>query len=774
MPSQIEKKIESLRKKIRDHDYKYYILTETVIGDEEYDNLVKVLEKLEAEHPELITLDSPTQRVGKDLTEESKHVKHKIPILSLANTYNEEELYEFNRRVKDALPENEKVEYIVEFKIDGASVSLNYVDGILKTAATRGDGVVGEEITNNVRTMRTIPLKVNEVKSGPYKLEDIEVRGEIFMNIKDFINLNKEREKRGEKLFANPRNSAAGTLKMKDPKEVAKRPLNNFIYNLISIYDELKSHEENLVILNKLGFKVNGKYKKCSSMEEVIETCQKFESMRDELEYEIDGAVIKVNSIAQQNILGNIAKSPKWAVAFKFQAKQAYTNTIKIVWQVGRTGAVTPVAELDPVLLAGSTIKRATLHNIDEIRRKDIRKGDRVIIEKGGDVIPKVVSVVLSERKKESGKTKPPVICPSCHTLLFKSVNEVAYYCQNLECPAQLTNKLQHFVSRDALDIEAIAESVSDKLIETNLIYSPLDLFNLDVETLASLNLGTTEEPRTFGSKNATKVVQALETAKTKPLEKWLFALGLPKLGQVGAQAIAEKHKTFQDIINSPILSDIILLQKLIEKGIFINPRSHKNPVESELEKKERTTEYNRICDKVGEVGKRLVKAGWYKQNERKSKKSKTRAIPEYVLKNNEGIGVEAAKSVLNFLNSDIGTEILEKLKKLEIHPVGEIKKKGKFEGKNFVLTGTLPSLKRPEATELIIQNGGKVLGTVSKSTNYIVAGDKPGSKFEDAKKFGIEIISEEQFLKMISEHQIKNEVSDQQKAIREKLDFKR
>jgi len=417
----------------------------------------------------------------------------------------------------------------------------------------------------------------------------------------------------------------------------------------------------------------------------------------------------------------------------KFKAQQANTIINEIVWQVGRTGVITPVAQLNPVKLAGSTIRRVTLHNFDEIKRKDIRVRDKVIIEKGGDVIPKIVSVVKTKGKKRSELTKPPENCPDCGIPVFKSEDQVAYYCKNPACPAQFINRLQHFVSRDALDIEAIAESVSDKLVELNLVNSQLDLFKLDVKTLAGLNLGTTEKPHVFGEKNAIKAFQTIEAAKIKSLGKWLFALGIPKLGQVGAQAISEKHETFQDVINSPILSDIIILQELTERALFINPRSHKNPVESEQEKEERATEYNQICDKVDEVGKRLVKAGWYKQNERKSKTGKNRTIPEYVLKNNKGIGAETAKSVLNFLNSNIGAEILERLKNLE-----------------FVLTGTLPILKRPEATELITQNGGKVLGTVSKNTSYLVAGDNPGSKFEEAKKLGIEIISEEQLLVMI------------------------
>jgi len=666
MPSDIKIKIESLRKKIREHDYKYYVLTEPAVSDEEYDKLVKKLEKLEAEHPELITPDSPSQRVGKDLTKYFKPVRHKVPMLSLANTYNEEELYDFDRRVNDALPEKEKVEYIVEFKIDGASVSLNYIDGILKTAATRGDGVVGEEITNNIRTMRTVPLKLNEVKSSLYKLKDIEVRGEIFMNIKDFINLNKEREKRKEDLFANPRNSAAGTLKMKDPKEVAKRPLNNFVYTLISITDELKSHEENLIILNKLGFKVNGEYKKCSSMEEVIDTCHKFESMRDELEYEIDGAVIKVNSIAQQNILGSIAKSPRWAVAFKFKAKQAFTSVNKIVWQVGRTGAVTPVAELEPVLLAGSTISRATLHNYDEIKRKDIREGDRVVIEKGGDVIPKIVSVVLSERKKNNKPVKQPKLCPVCKSPLFNPPDEVAYYCENTECSAQIKGRIEHFASRTAMDIEGLGEALIDIFVDNGLLITYADIYYLNERREDIIAI------ERLGKKSVDNLLNAIEESKNKPFDKVLFAIGIRYVGAGVARKLADHFNTIDGLINAS------------EEDLI--------------------------------------------------------SVPE--------IGPSIAKSVNQFFINKINIGIIKKLKaaglKFELNKSDSIQvKENFFTGKTFVLTGRLNNFTREEAGEKIIRLGGKVTTSVSQSTDYLIAGEKSGSKKNKANELGINIMTE-------------------------------
>ncbi len=666
MPSQIEKKIESLRNKIREHDYKYYILTEPVIGDEEYDNLVKDLEQLETENPELITLDSPTRRVSNDLTKEFKPIRHKVPMLSLANTYNEEELYDFDRKVREALPQNEKIEYIIEFKIDGASVSLNYVNGILNTAATRGDGVVGEEITNNVRTMKTIPLRLNMDDSINYKLDDIEVRGEIFMNIKDFSKLNKEREQNGVHLFANPRNSAAGTLKMRDPKEVNKRPLNSFMYTLINPDDEFKSQEQNLKILKKLGFKVNQSFVKCNHIKDVIDTCHKFESMRDNLEFEIDGAVIKVNSISQQNNLGNIAKSPKWAVAFKFQAKQAFTNIKKIVWQVGRTGTVTPVAELDPVLLAGSTIKRATLHNIDEISRKDIRKGDRVIIEKGGDVIPKVLSVVMSERKSGSKKIQPPKTCPVCKTILFNPPDEVALYCENFECPAQMKGRIEHFASRGAMDIEGLGEAIIDIFVDRGYLKTFADIYNLKNKRDELVSIDR------LGSKSIDNLLKAIENSKKKPFDKVLFAIGIRYVGAGVARKLAYSLKSIDYLINATE-----------EKLVAI-----------------------------------------------------------------EDIGESIAKSVIQFFSNTANRDTIEKLRsfglnfQLQEQKISHMRDNF-FSGKTFVLTGKLKKYTRAEAGEKIMQFGGEITSSVSKNTNYVIAGEKAGSKLIKAKKLNVDLLSE-------------------------------
>jgi len=678
MSSPIVKKIEALRELIREHEYNYYILVRPTISDQEFDNLLKNLEVLEKDHPKLITPDSPTQRVGSDLTKNFNPVEHKVPMLSLSNTYSEDELFDFDRRVKEGLEDGENVEYIVELKIDGASVSINYVNGFLKTAATRGDGTVGEEITNNVKTIKFVPLKVKTDSSIRHKLKDFEVRGEIFMNIKDFEKLNKEREKIGEKAFANPRNSTAGTLKLQDPKIVARRPLNTFLYSLISPNDNLISQEENLLILKKLGFKINEHYKKCQSIEEVIRVCQKFEKLRDTLEYEIDGAVIKVNLINQQNRLGSIAKAPRWAVAFKFKAKQTSTVIKSITWQVGRTGAVTPVAELGPKFLAGSTISRATLHNFDEIVRKDIRVGDTVIIEKGGDVIPKVVEVILSERTSGSKKTKPPEKCPACNSKLFKPEGEVAYYCENTECPDQVKGRLEHFASRGAMDIEGLGESLIDLFVDEGFLKTYSDIYKLkNIKT----KLVTMER---FGEKSVKNLLNSIEKSKEKPFDKVLFALGIRYVGSGAARKLAFHFKSIDALINAS----------------------------------------EEVITEVHEIGQSI------------------------------------SKSVIKFLSDSHNKKIIDELKKaglkfsfVDVKSV--IATDNFFKGKTFVLTGSLSTFTREEAEEKIINFGGNVTSSVSKKTDYVLAGEKAGSKLDKANKLGINILDENAFQKKINETEL-------------------
>ena len=673
MSSSIQKKIESLREQIREHDYKYYVLAEPSVSDKEYDRLYKELQQLENEHPELITPDSPTQRVGSDLTKEFKPVMHKIPMLSLSNTYNQKELFDFDKRIKDSLPGNEKVEYVVELKIDGASVSLNYIDGKLKTAATRGDGTVGEEITKNIKTIRSIPIVLNKINSLPYRLRDFEVRGEIFMNLKDFNELNSERKEKGEKLFANPRNSAAGSLKMQDPKAVARRPLNSFLYTIVTLEDELESQEKNLEILKRLGFRVNGNYKKCSGIEEVIKTCDEFEKIRDELDYEIDGAVIKVNSIKQQNILGNIAKSPRWAVAYKFKSKQTTTTVKEIRWQVGRTGAITPVAELEPVFLAGSTISRATLHNFDEIERKDIRVKDTVIIEKGGDVIPKVVEVVLDKRSSSSKKTKPPASCPACKSPIFKPDGEVAYYCQNSECPDQIKGRLEHFASRSAMDIEGLGEALIDLFVDEEFLktYSDIYILKNRRDDLIAIDR--------LGEKSVDNLLKAIEKSKQKPFDRVLFAIGIRYVGAGVAKKLANHFKSIDELINA--------------------------------------------------------------------KEEEVASIYE--------IGESISRSLKQFFTNKSNIKIIQELKKVGLNFSFEVSNSillsdNFFKGNTFVLTGSLSTFTREEAAEKIESLGGKVTSGVSKKTDYVIYGEKAGSKLDKAKSLNVKLLTEKEFVEKL------------------------
>lgn len=672
MSSEVKKKVEELRWLIRGYDYNYYVLAAPVISDYEYDILVKELEQIESEHPGLVTPDSPTQRVGKDLTKEFKTVTHKAPMLSLANSYSEKDLFDFDRRVHEGLPPGEEIEYVVEYKIDGASVSINFVDGILKTAATRGDGFVGEEITANVKTIKSVPLSLKTKKEHPYKLNDIEVRGEIFMRVEDFKKLNNEREKKGEKLFANPRNSAAGTLKMQDPRAVALRPLNIFAYLIISTEEEFDTQYENLQLLKELGFNVNPETKLCKNISEVLKYCGILEEKRSSLKYEVDGVVIKVNSIRQQKILGNIAKSPRWAIAFKFKAKQAFTKLNEITWSVGRTGAVTPVAELEPVLLAGSTISRATLHNIDEIRRKDIRKGDKVIIEKGGDVIPKVVAVVLEERDKKSLPAQPPSHCPVCGASLFQPENEVAYYCENTECPAQEKGRLEHFASRGAMDIEGLGEALVDLFVDKGLLKSYADIYDMKNKRDDLIQI------ERLGEKSVDNLLAAIEASKNQPFAKVLFALGIRYVGSGAAKKLAEHFNTIEDLMKAP--------------------------------------------------GEEIT------------------AVHE--------IGPSISGSVIKFFSNESNQIIIKRLicHGLNFKAEKKIAAKTFFTGKTFVLTGALSSFSREAAGDKITALGGKVTTSISKKTDFVIAGESAGSKLSKAERLGVAVMNEEEFNKHLQE----------------------
>src|SRR5438270_1634735 len=711
-----ERKIRQLREEIRKHDRLYYDEAAPTISDHEYDRLYKELADLETQFPDLLTPDSPTLRVGGRPLQAFEQVSHLIPMLSLDNTYSEAEVKNFYARMQRLLPD-EKIPVVIEPKVDGVAVSLIYENGKLRQAATRGDGNVGDNITQNIRTIRSVPERLRD--HAPKLLE---VRGEVYMDRKGFEKLNDEREKEGLALFANPRNAAAGSLKQLDPSIVAKRPLGIVLYGTGATEGvDVDVHSEIFPLLKKLGLPVTERWWMAESVEEILDAIHKLDAIRHKFSYQTDGAVIKVDSFSQRDRLGFTAKSPRWAIAYKYAAERVQTRLNGIVIQVGRTGILTPVAMLEPVFVSGSTVGRATLHNEDEIKRKDIRIGDTVVIEKAGEVIPAVVEVVKSKRPRDSkpfdfskhihGK------CPVCGEPIRRDPQFVAWRCENLQCPAQTTRRVEFFAARSALDIESVGGIVADKLVERGLVREPLDLFELKTEELAKLNLGTDEEPRVFGEKNATKAIRAIERARKLPLSRWLFALAIPDVGRTTAAQLARFHETIEDIANSQLLRGVLQYHEQREQK-----------------------------EDAKEVADRLIQAGFAKPS--KSKSEKGRSVTTEV-------GPVVAKSIVDFVASTDGKKILRRIKELGIHPKSEkvsSRKAAKLplSGKTFVLTGTLPSMTREEATEKIEMLGGHVTGSVSRKTDYVLAGAEPGSKFDKAKELGVRIIDEPEFRKML------------------------
>ena len=509
-PADIVKKVKTLRKKIQDADRKYYVLAEPDIADYTYDMLLKELEKYENEYPSLITPDSPTQRVSGEPMNKFDVVYHKVPMLSLQNSYNFKELEDFDKRVKNIVG-SDKFEYECEMKFDGVAISLIYQDGILVEGATRGDGTKGDNITKNVKTIKVIPLTVDTKE-----LKNFEVRGEVFFRKHDFIKINEDQEEKGEKIFANARNTAAGTLKVKDSRIVAKRPLNFYAYALMSDEVNLKTQYETMKLLEKLKFPVNEHFETAKDIHQVKDYCERIEKLRDDLHYEIDGVVIKVNSFALQEEIGTVSRSPRWAIAYKFKAKEQITKLKDITCQVGRVGTITPVAELEPVFLAGSTVKRATLHNFDEIKRLDIRIGDFVKIEKGGDVIPKVIEVVKDERPKGTKIYHPPERCPVCNTKLIKPEEEVNYYCPNFSCEAQVQGRMEHFVSRNAMEIDGLGTSILEIFRDQGFLKNFADIYDLYKHKEDILKI------ERFGKKSVDNLLDSIEKSKEKSFDKVL------------------------------------------------------------------------------------------------------------------------------------------------------------------------------------------------------------------------------------------------------------
>jgi len=712
--TEAEKNIAQLRDEIRKHDRLYHQDAAPTISDREYDRLYKELVDLETQFPDLLTTDSPTQRVGGKPLEAFAQVRHRAPMLSLDNTYSEEEVANFYKRLTRLLPE-EKIPVVIEPKVDGVAVSVMYEHGTLKYAATRGDGFVGDDITQNIRTIRSVPNQL--LGDVP---EVFEVRGEAYLDKAGFEKLNKDREAAGLSLFANARNAAAGSLKHLDPRAVAQRPLGIVFYGTGAVEGaDVKLHSKIFSLFKKLGLPTHKDWWLADSVDEILKRIRDLDQIRRGFPYQTDGAVIKVDALVQRERLGFTVKSPRWAIAYKYAAERVETRLNDIIIQVGRTGILTPVAALEPVLVSGSTVARATLHNEDEIRRKDIRIGDTVVIEKAGEVIPAVVDVVKSKRPRDAkpfdfakhihGK------CPVCGGPIRRDPEFVAWRCENLLCPAQTTRRVEFFAARGALDIESVGGMVADKLVERGLVRDPLDLFELKVEQLAKLNLGTDEAPRVLGEKNATKAIKAIARGKTLPLSRWLFALAIPDVGKATATQLARFHENIDDLAESLLLRDVVAYHNSENK------------------------------DEKGKIVERLIEAGFAKPS--KSKAAKARGIVTEV-------GPAVAQSVLDFFASPNGKKIVRRMNELGIEPKSEnvsAKKAAELPlaGKTFVLTGTLPSMTREEATEKIEALGGHVTGSVSKKTDYVLVGAEPGSKFDKAKELGVQVIDEAEFRKM-------------------------
>lgn len=656
------RRIEELRELIRYHNYRYYVLDSPEISDAEYDRLFRELQELEEKFPEFVTPDSPTQRVGAQPAEEFGTVPHTIPMLSLDNAMDEEEVREFDERVKRFLGTDEDIEYVAEPKLDGLGVELVYERGKLVVGSTRGDGFVGEDVTQNLRTIRAVPLVL--LGDPPERLE---VRGEVIMHIEDFRELNRRRAEEGEPPFANPRNAAAGSVRQLDPRITASRPLDIFFYGVGQVVGrEFSTHWEVLQALRSWGLRTNPLNRLCRNVDEAVDYYRELLKIREELPYEADGIVIKVNRLDLQRRLGEKARSPRWAIAYKFPPRQATTVIKDIVVQVGRTGVLTPVAIMEPVHVGGVEVKRATLHNQDEIDKKDVRIGDTVIVQRAGDVIPEVVAVV---KERRTGKERPfrmPERCPVCGAKVVRLPDEAAHRCTNSACPAQVKERIRYFASKNAMDIEGLGVKLVAQLVDRGLVKDVGDLYFLTKEQLASLDR--------MAEKSAENLLEALERSKEREPARVLCALGIRHVGEHVARV---------------------------------------------------------LMDHFGSID-RLAKAS----------ADELESVP--------GIGPEVAGSVVDFFSHEENMRVLEKLKRAGLKFEVEKEAARPLSGKKFVFTGTLSSMTRSEAEELIRKLGGEASSSVSRRTDYVVVGENPGSKLERARQLGVKTITEEEFLRMV------------------------
>jgi DNA ligase (NAD+) len=667
MPS-MQQRAEELRRLINHHSYLYYVQDRPEISDREFDRLVKELEKLEEAHPELITPDSPTRRVGGQPIEGFVTVRHREPMLSIDNTYNAEELREFDRRVRKLLP-GEPITYVVEVKIDGVAISLTYEHGLFSVGATRGDGERGDDVTHNLRTIRELPLRLRADR--PPAL--LEARGEVYMTRAELARLNRERAAKGLEPFANPRNSTAGSLKLLDPRLAAERRLRLFTYALAAAEGvKAKTHLESLELLRQYGFPVNDNTRSFGSIDEVIDYCRDWADRRHDLPYETDGTVIKINDFAQHRRLGATSKAPRWVVAYKYEAEQALTKLLKIEVHVGKTGNLTPVAHLEPVQLAGTTVSRASLHNADEIDRKDIRVGDMVLVEKAGEIIPYVIRSEPSVRTGAEKVFQFPSQCPVCGAPVEREEGGVYHRCTGLACPAQLKERLRFYAHRNAMDIEGLGTAIIDQLVDTGLVRSIPDVYRLTLEQLVELER--------MGKKSAQNLLDGIEASKARGLTRVLTGLGIRHVGEHMAELLA--------------------------------------------------AEFGNIDDLMSASAERLAQV--------------------------EGIGPERGDSIHRFFHSTAGTAVIEDLRGLGVKLTEDARpalaKAGgtALAGRTFVVTGTLGRYSRDEAENLIKKLGGKATGSVSKKTDYVVAGDKAGSKLDKARQLGVPVLTEEEFEKLI------------------------
>ena len=730
-PVEAKKRIAELRAEVARHAELYYRQAKPEISDFDYDLLERELAELEKAFPQFADPDSQTKKVGDDRLQGFKEVAHRQKMLSLDNTYNEEELRAFHTRLTK-LVETDDLRYTVEPKIDGLAVSLTYEDGRLVRAVTRGKGDKGDDITANVLTIAMLPRQLKG--AAPHS---VEIRGEIYLTQAEFERLNAERAAAGEELYANPRNTAAGTIKQLDTAEVARRKLSIVLYSLGYCEPEVVASQTELQQqIRAWGLPAVEKYWTVRGIEEAWAAIGELDQIRRTFAYGTDGAVVKLDDVAQQRLAGSTDKSPRWAIAYKYKPDTARTRLKAITIQVGKTGILSPVAELEPVHLSLSTIARATLHNEDEIRRKDIRVGDLVEIERAGEVIPAVLRSFPEERP--AGAKVFNLFdavggqCPVCGSKIARvevdteSGVGAAWKCQNYDCRAQRAGRLGFFCSRRALAIDGLGETVAGKLVELELVRDPPDLYDVSLETLATLNLGTAEEPRVFGEKNATKLVAAREVARSLPLEKWIYALSVPDVGESTARELGKRHRNFAELVDSRLLQAVLRKAALEEEKELQSPNSKKNPAKDEAEKDRRKVRRVEIDAEMAGLNHGIL-AG----------------VPS-------DIGPAVAASTLEFFASDPGRRVLLKLRTLGIDPQGTVQAAGVFTGKTFVLTGTLPTLKREEAEQKIIAAGGKSSGSVSKKTSYVLAGAEAGSKLDKARELGVAVIDEAEFLRLL------------------------